>query len=215
MKIIAKNLSKRFHREWIFKDFNFEFIPPETYAILGPNGSGKSTLIQILWGQMVPSSGQIIYESKSSVIPAYDVFRHMAIATPYMDLIEEFTLREMIKFHFRFKTVRQGISTNELLDLFELSHAKDKLISNFSSGMRQRLKLGLAFYTQCSALFLDEPTTHLDGKSIEWYWRSLTDLRKNTLIILASNQPDEYPAEAKKIDILNYKRVTNWQRKPI
>jgi ABC-type multidrug transport system ATPase subunit len=215
MKIIAKNLSKRFHREWIFKDFNFEFTAPETYAILGPNGSGKSTLIQLLWGQMVPSSGQIFYESEGRAIPTYDMFRHVAIATPYMDLIEEFTLGEMVTFHFRFKTVRQGKSTDELLEIFELSHAKDKLIYNFSSGMRQRLKLGLAFYSQCSALFLDEPTTHLDGKSMDWYWRGLNDLRKNTMVIIASNQPDEYPADAKKIDILNYKRVTNWQRNPI
>jgi ABC-type multidrug transport system ATPase subunit len=205
MKIKVENLSKRFNREWIFKDLSFQFSPKNNYAIVGPNGSGKSTLLQILWGQLLPSHGNLLYETSGSVLPQEEVFKHISIATPYMDLIDEFTLLEMIRFHFKFKRVRKNLSIAELLELFELTQAKDKPVANFSSGMRQRLKLGLAFYSEGSALFLDEPTTNLDKKSIAWYWHQLNNLPKEILVIIASNQEQEYPQTAEKIDILKYK----------
>jgi ABC-type multidrug transport system ATPase subunit len=204
MKIEVKDLSKRFNREWIFKNLNFKFTESR-YAIVGPNGSGKSTLLQILWGQMLPSKGEIIYSQNDNIIPAEEIFNYVAIATPYLELIDEFTLTEMVDFHFRFKKPRQNKTTQQLVDLFELSHASDKAIANFSSGMRQRLKLGLAFYSQTEFLFLDEPTTNLDKKAIGWYQQHLAAIPNETTIIIASNQEHEYPATATKLNILTYK----------
>lgn len=204
MKIEAKDLSKRFNREWIFKNLNFQFTETR-YAIVGPNGSGKSTLLQILWGQMLPSKGELSYSINNTIITADEVFKHVAIATPYLELIDEFTLTEMVDFHFHFKKPRHQKNTLELLELFELSHAHDKTIANFSSGMRQRLKLGLAFYSQTEFLFLDEPTTNLDKKAIAWYQQHLAGISAETMVIIASNQEHEYPATAVKLDILDYK----------
>jgi ABC-type multidrug transport system ATPase subunit len=206
MKLLTKNLSKRFNREWIFKDLTFEFSSPNTYAIVGPNGSGKSTLMQVLWGQMLPSQGNVAYEKDGKEIPLDEIFKHVSIATPYMDLIDEFTLEEMINFHFKFKVVRNNKTTEELIEIFELTRAKAKTISNFSSGMRQRLKLGLALYSQADLLFLDEPTTNFDNKSIEWYINHRNQLPPETLVFIASNQEHEYQQDAQKIDILAYKK---------
>lgn len=206
MRIIVKNLSKRFNREWIFKDFSYQFTSPNTYALVGPNGSGKSTLLQILWGQMLASQGSISYENEGRELPTDQVYKHIAIAAPYMDLIDEFTLIEMVRFHFKFKKTRNNLTIEEVVGLLELAPAKDKMISNFSSGMKQRLKLGLAFYSQADALFLDEPTTNLDRKSIEWYHRHREQLPDKTLVLIASNQEHEYPANAQKVDILTYKK---------
>jgi ABC-type multidrug transport system ATPase subunit len=206
MRITTKNLSKRYNREWIFKDLNYQFNSPGTYAIIGPNGSGKSTLLQVLWGQTVPSSGSIHCELHSQEIAQGDFFKHISIATPYMDLIDEFTLLEMVKFHFSFKEVRDNKPISEVIELFGLNHARDKVIANFSSGMRQRLKLGLAFYSKCNALFLDEPTTNLDRKAIDWYTQQLEQIPDETLIFIASNQEHEYPMKAMKIDILDYRK---------
>ncbi len=61
MNVVANNLGKRFNREWVFRNFNYEFKSGETYAITGPNVSGKSTLMQVLWGQMHPSEGSVDY----------------------------------------------------------------------------------------------------------------------------------------------------------
>jgi ABC-type multidrug transport system ATPase subunit len=205
MKISINNLGKKFNREWIFRELTYEFKAGNTYALVGPNGSGKSTLLQILWGQLPPSQGTLIYSLGLQEIPAEEIFRSLSIATSYMELIEEFTLREMVRFHFRFKKIRNGGTPDDVLERLELHLASDKYISNFSSGMRQRLKLGLAFYSETPLIFLDEPTTNLDSKSIEWYWSHLTSLPQDALIFIASNQEHEYPQTAKKINISAYK----------
>lgn len=205
MKISVETLGKRFNREWIFRNLTYTFEGGTTYAVVGPNGSGKSTLLQVLWGQMPPSTGMVSYVLKQKKIALEEVYQSLAIATPYMDLIEEFTAKEMVDFHFKFKKSREGKSSEEILDCLELSHASNKRLSNFSSGMRQRMKLGLAFYSEVPIVFLDEPSTNLDKKSIQWYHTELLKLPKDCLLFIASNQEHEYPATAKKIDILGYK----------
>jgi ABC-type multidrug transport system ATPase subunit len=123
-----------------------------------------------------------------------------------MDLIDEFTLLEMVKFHFAFKAIKNNQSIDEVIQFIDLSHARDKAIANFSSGMRQRLKLGLAFNSKCDVLFLDEPTTNLDKKSMDWYLENLEKIPAQTLTFIASNQVHEYPTQAEKIDVLSYKK---------
>jgi ABC-type multidrug transport system ATPase subunit len=118
-------------------------------------------------------------------------------------LIEEFTLEEMVRFHFRFKKSRGTVE--EVIQRMELTHASHKLISNFSSGMRQRLKLGLAFLSESSILFFDEPTINLDKKSIGWYWDQYSQLPPGLLVLIASNLETEYPDTSQKIDISAYK----------
>jgi len=199
MKIVTENLGKRFNREWVFRNLNYEFNSGNCYAITGPNGSGKSTLMQVLWGQMQPSTGSVNY----SLPDQSEIFKSVAIATPYMDLIEEFTLEEMIQFHFKFKKCRLPIE--EILQRTELESSRLKPISTFSSGMRQRLKLALAFYSECELLFLDEPCTNLDKKSIEWYHSQLSQVSSQVTAFVASNQEIEYPSSSVKIDILAYK----------
>jgi ABC-type multidrug transport system ATPase subunit len=205
MKIVANQLAKRFDREWIFRNFSHEFNPTTTYALVGPNGSGKSTLMQLLWGQMVPTTGSLEFLIDEKKIDITEVYKHISIATPYMDLIDDFTAEEIVKFHFRFKSSRQPLSSLEILDWMRLAHAKNKIIRDFSSGMRQRLKLGLAFMTLSQAVFLDEPTTNLDKEAIKWYWENLQQLPNDCLVLIASNQEEEYPSTAQKIDILQYK----------
>ncbi len=205
MTIIAENLCKRFNREWVFRNFSYAFAPGECYAITGPNGSGKSTLMQLLWGQVPPSFGSVSYQVGGEKLPLEEVYKEVSIATPYMELIEEFTLLEMVRFHYRFKKVRDGLRPLELIDQWGLGHAADKMIANFSSGMKQRLKLGLAFYTDTAMLFLDEPTTNLDKKSIDWYQSTLGKSPATRLVLVASNQSHEYPEEAVKLDLMGFK----------
>jgi ABC-type multidrug transport system ATPase subunit len=205
MTIKTENLGKRYNREWIFRNLSCTCEKGNTYAVTGPNGSGKSTLLQVLWGQMPVSTGTITYQLNNQPLPAEEVFQYLSIATPYMDLIEEFTLEEMLRFHFKFKTIRNNHSIADLMDKMELSHAKAKVISQFSSGMRQRVKLALAFYSDTQLIFLDEPTTNLDKKATDWYLTNLQALPTDNLVFIASNQEHEYPATAKKIDILSFK----------
>jgi ABC-type multidrug transport system ATPase subunit len=203
--IRASGLGKRFNREWIFKNLNYNFEPSKIYAVTGPNGSGKSTLLQVLWGQLPPSTGELVYTHSAGEIPIDEIFKHLAIATPYLDLIDEFTLSEHLLFHFKLKRSRNGMKEDEILEILKLDHARDKHIANFSSGMKQRVKLGLAFFTEADLIFLDEPTTNLDSDTTTWYHQQLKSLPSHCTIFIASNQPDEYPQHAQIINILDFK----------
>src|SRR5688572_12805639 len=118
--ITTSQLTKRFNREWVFKNFTFEFREGNTYAIIGPNGSGKSTLLQVLWGQVPPTSGSLQYTTKTGPIPVDEVASKISIATPYMDLIEELTLMELLTFHFKLKKIRNNMPLEELLRMMYL-----------------------------------------------------------------------------------------------
>jgi ABC-type multidrug transport system ATPase subunit len=205
LSIHVENLGKRFNREWIFRGFNYSFHSGNIYAITGANGSGKSTLLQVLWGQMPPSKGTLRYTQGETEMHMEAIFRHIAIATPYMDLIEEFTLEEQLQFHFKLKPSRNNITIAEMIERMYLTPARHKYISNFSSGMRQRVKLALAFFTEADLVFLDEPGTNLDHQAFDWYLKELHALPQHCTVIVASNQPAEYPSAAHKIDIMMYK----------
>jgi ABC-type multidrug transport system ATPase subunit len=204
--ITADRLSKRFNREWIFRDLTFRFDSGNVYAITGPNGSGKSTLLQILWGQMPQTSGKLFYKKGDREIPVEEICNVIAIATPYMDLIDEFTLQEHLTFHFKLRKARGNFTIDQLIAAMYMEDARDKTIGNFSSGMKQRLKLGMAFYTQADIIFLDEPGTNLDQQAFAWYRHELQKTGSKPLILIASNDLEEFPPNSQKISMLDYKK---------
>jgi ABC-type multidrug transport system ATPase subunit len=206
MRIQAENLGKRFNREWIFRNLQLDLTKGKVYAVTGPNGSGKSTLLQIITGMMPVSEGTLKYSDLGKDIEAGDIYQSISIATPYQELIEEYTLSEHIDFHLKFKSFRAGCSKEQLISNLHLESSTDKEIRFFSSGMKTRLKLGLAFSFDTPLLFLDEPTSNLDSKGIDWYQE---EIRKNTgdrLVIICSNQRYEYDTYDEIINISDYKK---------
>jgi ABC-type multidrug transport system ATPase subunit len=215
MIISVSNLGKRFNREWIFQGLTQEFTPGNIYAITGSNGSGKSTLMQVLWGQVPASEGILEYRVNDNPIPVEEAFRHIAIAAPYMDLLEEFTLTEHLEFHFRFKQNLLGGNIEELIERLELQQAINKPIKQFSSGMRQRVKLGIALFSASEAIFLDEPTTNLDENATAWYTRNLIQVAKEKVVFIATNQASDYPDGSQILNLSTLKRVTTASKSSI
>jgi ABC-type multidrug transport system ATPase subunit len=191
MKISLTNCGKRFNRDWIFRNFNYEFLPGQHYAITGPNGSGKSTLLQVIGGAIVTSEGNIRYEGNSN-ISVDDVFRQISIAAPYLEVIEEMTLNEFLQFHQQFKPFLKGITAKETISLAGLSAAADKQIRYYSSGMKQRVKLIQAVFSDVDCLLLDEPCTNLDTEGIQLYQELIREYANNRTIIVSSNDIQEY-----------------------
>jgi ABC-type multidrug transport system ATPase subunit len=204
MRIELKNAGRRFNQEWIFRNLSYQFQSPNKYAILGPNGSGKSTLISVLLGTLSTSEGEINY-SDPVPIAIEQVYKRVSLAAPYLDLIEEFTLQETIDFHFKFNAVHPQISQPEILELLGLKKSQDKALKYFSSGMKQRTKLALACCSNTSVLFLDEPTSNLDLQGMGWYEALISRFTENRLVIIGSNQKNEYSFCNHLIDITNFK----------
>ncbi|MEM8568609.1 MAG: ABC transporter ATP-binding protein [Bacteroidota bacterium] len=204
IEIRLEDLSKRFNHEIIFKDVNYSFNSGRCYAITGSNGSGKSTLLKIISGLTLPSKGSLIYLLDKKVIETENIYKYISIASPYMELIRNLTLNELLSYHSKFKAFRDGLSIQEVIEKMDLVHARDKMVKNFSSGMSQRLKLGLAFFSEASVTFLDEPTTNLDQRGHEWYQKQLKDIL-HRLVFIASNQPDEYQLSSDILQLNDFK----------
>lgn len=207
MEITLNDIGRRYNNEWIFRHIDYYFESGKSYAILGHNGSGKSTLLKVLSASLTPSAGEIIYTNKGQKIGADEIYQLLSIAAPYMELIEELSLRELLDFHFKFKGYLTGFDKNRVVELLGLENALDKEIKFFSSGMRQRVKLVLACCSASDLVLLDEPTSNLDRAGEEWYL-SLIDLtkRQSRLFIICSNQEKEYRFCDESISITEFKK---------
>jgi ABC-type multidrug transport system ATPase subunit len=205
LNITLTNTGKRFNREWIFKKFNHSFLQGKSYAITGANGSGKSTLLQVIAGASMHSQGEISWQLTKGNLPIANdkAFENIAIAAPYLDLIEEMTATEFLQFHAAFKTLTDNIE--EILAAVGLATAADKQIRYFSSGMKQRLKLAQAFFSNTTVLLLDEPTTNLDAEGIAIYKNLWAQHTKNKLVIVSSNDINEYENCETVISLGDYK----------
>ena len=193
MQIKVENIGKKFIQEWIIRRASFVLEEKQKYVFVGANGSGKSTLLQLITGMSPVTEGKISYIDKAGKeVDVEEWYKHIVIAAPYLELIEEFTLRELIGFHRKFKPLKNNISNADFEDFIQLSHASGKVIRHFSSGMKQRVKLGLAFMSDVPVIFLDEPTTNLDVTGINWYLDNVISATENQLVLLGSNVEQEY-----------------------
>ncbi len=205
MQITLTNAGKRFNREWIFRGFSYDFTAPKKYAITGPNGSGKSTLLQVIAGSLTYNEGSIKLQTTNHHLQTTneELFKHISIAAPYLELIEEMTANEFLSFHNSFKPL--SISGEEALQKVQLLKAANKQIRYYSSGMKQRLKLAQAFFCQSPALLLDEPTTNLDADGIALYHQLIKDYSSSKLVIISSNDKQEYDFCEEVIAVEKYK----------
>lgn len=205
MTITLENISKRFGFEWIFKQVNYRFEQDEKYAVVGPNGSGKSTLLKIISGGLVPTAGKVHYSiGEKSLQDETQIAKEIMYAAPYISLLEDFTLSELYDFHASFKKMKTT-SKAEFMSIAQLEAHQQKYVKNFSSGMRQRLKLSFAFLSESSVLLLDEPTSNFDTKAIDWYVDMIKKYTENRLVIIGSNQEYEFDFCTYQLSVLSYK----------
>lgn len=206
MKISLTNTGKRFNRDWIFRHFNFQFVSGTHYAITGSNGSGKSTLLQVISGAIASSEGSISYQLKDGREIKEDVYQYISITAPYLELIEEMTLKEFLSFHSRFKPLLSSLTIDAIIQILTLQAATNKQIRYFSSGMKQRVKLAQSFFAETPVVLLDEPCTNLDADGIALYHQLVNDYCRDRLVIVSSNDEVEYSFCKEIIRIGDFKR---------
>ena len=205
MQILLSDTGKRFNHDWIFRKVSYQFSSGMSYAITGPNGSGKSTLLQVIAGSIGLSEGSVTYHQNKPIDPD-KVFRYISIATPYQELIEEMTLLEFLHFHEKFKPLIEGIRIDEIIRIIGLENASNKQLRYYSSGMKQRVKLAQAIFSDTPCLLLDEPCTNFDEEGIALYQRLIADYCTKRMVIVSSNEKQEYTFCNEVIDITKYKR---------
>ena len=206
VQISLQNVGKRYNHEWIFRGVNHTFNKDEHTVIRGANGSGKSTMLQVILGSTVASEGVISYAAKGNAFKVEEGLGLFSLATPYLELIEEFTLVEMLDFHQKMKPFAPGLTLDVIIDRLYLTSSKDKAIKYYSSGMKQRVKLGLALLSDTPFVLLDEPTSNLDAVAIAWYKNLVDENKAGRIIVVCSNdQKDEFSFCEQELHIGDYK----------
>lgn len=200
------SLGKKFGSEWVFRNLDYRIQQGDRIVILGGNGSGKSTLLQIIAGYILPNHGQVRYTLGGKALESSDFMKQVSLASPYLELIDEYRLDELIAHCAVYKPFINSLSTKEIIGIMELDHAKHKALKTFSSGMRQRVKLALALLADCPVVLLDEPVSNLDRNAIEWYRRLIdTYAGSRSLIVCSNSIRDEYDFCTKQLDMADHK----------
>lgn len=205
MTIQLHNAGKRYNRDWIFRDLNHTFQSGTHYAITGPNGSGKSTLLQVLSGAVSINEGLCSHTLNNVTIAIEKIFNYTSLCAPYLELVEEFTLTEFLTFHQSFKPFVNGMSVDAVVDEIHLPHARHKKINEYSSGMKQRVKLAQCIFSDTPLVLLDEPCTNLDAAGIGLYNHLIQTYCSGKLVVVSSNDKAEYGFCEEVLDITAFK----------
>lgn len=208
MTIQLSDIGKRFGKQWLFRNFNAEYTIGDRIGISGINGSGKSTLLQLIAGISLPTEGKLEYKDiDGASIDLNNLAGRLALISPYMDLPEQLTLSELYHFHASFTPFQDGIDLQKFQEITLLENKENSLVKSFSSGMKQRLKLGLCFLSQVKILMLDEPCSNLDHAGKSLYLRFLEEYSKDRIIFIASNEEDTELKDCNlRINLMDFKK---------
>jgi ABC-type multidrug transport system ATPase subunit len=206
LRIVVDNLQKNFNNQLVFQNLSLEIIINQKIAFVGPNGSGKSTALLCLAGFYQPSKGKVDFISDNSIIEEVQKFSHLSIASPYLELPENFTALEIFNFQANLKPFFEEVSQDYFFESIKLTKSKNTPVKFFSSGMKQILKLGLAIFADTPILFLDEPCSNLDENNILIFNEIFKSYAlKKTVLIGTNNHPSELALVQSSVDILKYK----------
>ncbi len=191
MDLSIQKLSKAFNQRTVLLDLSFRISGGERFAITGSNGSGKSTLLKILSGGLIPSGGTIQYFLNGYEVLAEQVYRYVHFVAPYNTVIEELTLPELFRMHQQLGLLLGFQSYEAWHRRLDYAFPIRRPIKTYSSGMKQRVKLGLAILDDRPLILLDEPGSNLDAQGKAWCFSLLDQVRPHQTIVIATNDPAE------------------------
>jgi len=183
-------LSLQINDRMLFNEVSFLVNPTDKLGLVGSNGAGKSTLLKCLYGALSLSHGAVTYHLADKELNAQEAVNKISFSGPYFELIEELEALEFLETYQRFR--RLLINPADILNYAYLEQSSQKKIKQFSSGMKQRLRLSLALFSASELVILDEPTANLDPQGIEWYKELLvSQLGKRSLVVGSNFSEDE------------------------
>ncbi len=191
-------ITKKYGSQLLFKDLSFTISNSTALTISGANGAGKSTLLKILCGLIRPDKGSIELNIDNKRIDINDFYKYIGFVSPYLNLYDELTMNEHINF---ISKLRKEGAENSLIEILSngLMLNNNKLVKQYSSGMKQKLKYILAIVFKPEILILDEPFTNLDKMSMNFLDEFFADFIKSNALIIASNDFKEQKLSNKEI----------------
>ncbi len=206
LQIQLKSCGKNYQKHWLFRDLTSELniVEGGSLAILGKNGSGKSTFTLLLTGQVSPTEGTVEWIRDGVKLNSTKWHNLYSLSSPSLELPEELTLIEWFQFQSKIKPFYDYVTLEYILELCNFtSKTANKAIGNYSSGMKQRVKLCLSILTSAPLAIIDEPFSNLDSEGIDLYFKLIEQFQQKKYFIIASNRSDEYSFVKSQIQIEN------------
>jgi len=166
--IETDNLRREYGGRVALHELTLRVAAGEILGFLGPNGAGKSTTVKILTGMIKPDSGNARVAGYDVVKDALEVKRRIGYVPESAALYESLTAREYLELVaslYHLPAASTPARVEEMLSRFDLSHAIDQRLSEFSKGMKQKVLIASALMHRPEVLFLDEPLTGLDANA--------------------------------------------------
>ncbi|MEO8399120.1 MAG: ABC transporter ATP-binding protein [Ignavibacteriaceae bacterium] len=208
VEIICENLSKSFSGKQVFKDLSFKISNTQSLSVTGKNGSGKSTLIKILSNLILPSNGKILLQQNGMPLEKEKWFHKIGLLSPYINLYDELTGFENLNFFYKLKSSDEKNipeKINFLLQKTGLYDNRNELVRNYSSGMKQKLKIAFAIMKEPEILIMDEPRTNLDSTGLELIYEVSNKQKEKGILIIATNEESDNNICDISINIEDYK----------
>lgn len=162
MKIVLKNITKKYKNKEVLSHLNFEF-DNKIYAFIGHNGSGKSTLMRIITGLIEPTQGEVIFYQNDKIIDYKKV--KFGYLSQEFNAFKEFTVYEQLEYFAIMKKINKKVYSNEIKKVLmevNLWENKDVKCKNLSGGMIRRLGIAQTLLGSPDIIILDEPVVGLD-----------------------------------------------------
>ncbi|RZV39662.1 MAG: ABC transporter ATP-binding protein [Candidatus Acidulodesulfobacterium acidiphilum] len=204
-------LTKNFNRLKVLSEVSFKIKYGDFFGLIGPNGAGKSTLLKILYGIVIPDSGNISINGLDFLYNYKKIKYSLGIVPQEDNLDEDLSVNDNLTVYskyFGITGVESRRRANELLNFFDMGEKKYFKVSELSGGLKRRLMIARALINNPSLIILDEPTSGLDPEYRQNIWEKLKALNRNGVTILMSTH---YMEEAerlfKNIIILNHGNI--------
>ncbi len=210
--ICVQQLVKTFGDFKAVDHISFEVCKGEIFAFLGPNGAGKTTTIKMLTTLLKPTSGTLTLDGLDPARNQSKVRQRFGIVFQDPSLDAELTAYENMDIHGVLYHVPRPVRLERiesLLRLFELWDRRDKLVKQFSGGMKRRLEIARGFLHTPKILFLDEPTLGLDPQSRNQLWNHVKYLNETegVTVFLTTHYMDEADRVAHRIAVIDHGRI--------
>jgi heme exporter protein A len=188
----VEGICKHYSQTLLLDDVSFSVKQGDVLAVTGWNGSGKSTLMRIIAGLVRPSAGRVLMFAGEEVIPKEMRRRFLGMVAPALCLYDELTGVENLEFFCKVRGVPYHRSDSlALMEQVGLGGHEKKRCRDYSSGMKQRLKIVQALVHKPPLLLLDEPGSNLDSKGIKIVENVVAEQREMGITIIASNEKRE------------------------
>ncbi|RFU63858.1 ABC transporter ATP-binding protein [Peribacillus glennii] len=198
--VSVNHVSKSFGKQQVLKDIHLEIKPGEIFGLLGPSGAGKTTLVKQLVGLDLPTSGEnYLFQEK---MPSLKLIERVGYMAQSDALYGELSARENLQFFaslYGLNGKKQGERIEQVMQIVNLSNHLNKLVSNYSGGMKRRLSLAIALLHEPQLLILDEPTVGIDPVLRKSIWAAFYELKKKGVTIIVTTHVMD---EAEKCDRL-------------